>query len=396
MKKAFFILAAGFVLASCSEKAGGKDGQENGKEIILSDYDWDEMAARAQETLETDFWYADENFYWIDNIHDVSTFYHYWQTAHAMETLMDAYERTGDDFYADRVRTVLARIKQSTGGKYINQYYDDMAWMGMACLRAYDLFGEDEYMIAATTLWEDVQGGWLGSDSGMLWNKIEADKDIRNACTHWTVACFAAQMYRKTGNGKDLTFALDVYKWANGNLYDSSTGGTFSSVDNRTFMTYNQGVLIGASLELYDITERKSYMDFALRCGDFCIRNDKFAKEGIWRNEGAGGDPAGSLNRNNGIFKGILTHYMTDLIRSPYLDDTRRQSYIRFMEKQGVTLYEATKDRLLFPGDWTRAAEPGERIYLGCHLSGTILMECNAVYMKEYPEMLEHTHVIHQ
>ena len=150
MKKAFFILAAGLVLASCSEKAGGNDGQENGNEAVRSDYDWDEIAAEAQETLETYFWYADENFYWIDNIHDVSTFYHYWQTAHAMETLMDAYERTGNEFYADRVRTVLARIKQSTGGKYINQYYDDMAWMGMACLRAYDLFGEDEYMTAAS------------------------------------------------------------------------------------------------------------------------------------------------------------------------------------------------------------------------------------------------------
>ena len=396
IKKAFFILPAIICLASCSDSETTPDetGTENG--TIVSDYDWNEIADEAQNVLETDFWYSAENFYWIDNIHDVSTFYHYWQTAHAMETLMDAYERTGDEFYADRVRTVLARIKQSTGGKYINQYYDDMSWMGMACLRAYDLFGEEEYMNAATILWGDVQGGWLGSDSGMLWNKINADKDIRNACTHWTAACFAAQMYKRTNDSKDLKLALDIYRWANENLFDSATGGTYSSLDSKTFTTYNQGVLIGSSLELYDITRRQAYLDFATGCGNFCIKNDKFAKEGIWRNEGAGGDPAGSLNQNNGVFKGILAHYMTKLIRSEYINDAIRQSYIRFMEMQGITLYEATSDRLLFPGDWRRAAEPGERIYLGCQLSGVILMECNAVYMREYPELLQHTHIIRQ
>ena len=264
--------------------------------------------------------------------------------------------------------------------------------MGIACLRAYGLFGEEEYMTAAETLWADVQGGW--QEDGMLWNKTEADKDIRNACTHWTVACFGARMYKKTNDSKDLEFALKVYKWANENLYDTVTGGSFSSIDNKTFITYNQGVLIGSSLELYEITQRQAYLDYAVKCGNFCIRNDKFAREGIWRNEGAGGEPAGSLNQNNGIFKGILAHYMTDLIRSEYIDGTRRQNYIRFMEKQGVTLYDAAKGNMLFPGDWTRAAEPGERIWLGCQLSGVILMECNAVYMREFPEMLQNTHTV--
>lgn len=386
IQKLLFTGLSALMILSCTGNAEQEkpDGTNDDNGSASQEYDWDSIADAAQNSLEMNFWRGDSfGYYWIDNIHDDASFNHYWQTAHAMETLMDAYERTKDTFFKDRVRNVLARIKQSTSGEYINEYYDDMSWMGLACLRAYSLFGEEEYVNAAKILWNEVQTGWTGD--GMLWNKIPDDSGKRNACTHWTAACFGAEMYGITGDSQDLSLAVKIYDWAYGNLYDTLSGATFDQVGSNVYTTYNQGVLIGASLKLYGITGTERYLNTAEKCADFCIDNDKFAKAGIWRDEGA----SGTLNRNNGIFKGILAHYMTGFIRSSHISTVRRKVYIQYMEKMGVTLYEAAKNDLLFPGDWTRGAEAGERIYLGCELSGVILMECNAIFSREYPDLLQ-------
>ncbi|MGN0188648.1 MAG: glycoside hydrolase family 76 protein [Candidatus Cryptobacteroides sp.] len=376
----FLPLTVLLAFIACSKQAAPENPGDDGDDVSAPSYNWNKYASAAQASLEKNFWREETGNYWIDNIHDDKTFYHYWQTAHAMETIMDAYERTSDEFYRDRVRVILARIKQSTGGGYINNYYDDMSWMGIACLRAYDLFLEEEYLNAAGILWEDVQHGWVEPDGGMLWNKKAEDAGIRNSCTHWTVADFGARMYRHTKRKEDLEFASKVYRWAYENLYDSSLGGAFGSSTNKSFLTYNQGVLIGSSLNLYDITKRQTYRTAAEKCADFCIRNDKFGKEGIWRDEGAKDD----LNKNNGVFKGILCHYLKEYICSEYCNPDKRKAYVQYMEQMGVTLYNAVGYDWLIPGDWTRCAKDSERIYLGCQLSGAILMECNYVFSKTF------------
>lgn len=384
-KNHFFSLLLILLCAACSEE------QDTPVEIkYKSAYEWDAIADASQQVLEDKFWRASpNNYYWIDNIYDDATFYHYWVTAHAMETIMDAYIRTQDNFYKERTRTILERIKQKEGGVYTTEYYDDMAWMGIACLRAYQLFEDPEYMVAAESLLADIKRGWI-EGSGMLWNKNPNDKDKRNACTHWTVSCFAARMYLLSQQKEDLDFALKVYRWAKEHLYEQSLGATFSSLTENTYMTYNQGVLIGSSLALYQITKQVYYLNIATKCADFSIKNDRFAKEGIWRDEGA----KDNLNQNNGIFKGILVHYMVDFIKCPSLANEKRTNYIQYLEKMAVTLYEATKQDYLFPGDWRRAANEGERIYLGCELSGVILLESAATFLKEYPELLKNVTAI--
>ena len=50
---------------------------------------------------------------------------------------------------------------------------------------------------------------------------------------------------------------------------------------------------------------------------------------------------------------------MVELIRNDTLPAARRLSYVRYMKSMAVTLHKATADTSLFPGDWTRAANPG-------------------------------------
>ena len=57
----------------------------------------------------------------------------------------------------------------------------------------------------------------------------------------------------------------------------------------------------------------------------------------------------------------FLVRYMVELIRNDTLPAARRLSYVRYMKSMAVTLHKATADTSLFPGDWTRAANPGGR-----------------------------------
>ena len=40
-------------------------------------------------------------------------------------------------------------------------------------------------------------------------------------------------------------------------------------------------------------------------------------------------NPPSTLNKNNGIFKGILVHYMMDLVREKNLPAEKRRAYIK-------------------------------------------------------------------
>jgi len=382
------------LFAACGKNSGPAPVDPGDKEeVVTSLYPWSDIAQKAQDKLESAYWRpappASNNYYYIDNIQDDKSFYHYWVTAHAMETLLDAYVRTGDTFYRERVAVVLARIKQKEGGVYTTGFYDDMAWMGIACIRAYRLLGEQVYLDAANALLADLKNGWVEPNGGMLWNKDPADKDIRNACTLWTSACFAARMYLLQNKQEDLDFAQKVYLWSMSNLYNAELGATFSDISRTNYSTYTQGVLIGSSLALYEATSQSSYLNYAIKCGDYCINNDSFGKDGIWRDEGAKDD----LNKNNGVFKGILVHYMVDLVRCKNLPEAKRKAYIQYLESMAVTLYGATRQDYLFPGDWRRAAAAGERIYLGCQLSGVILLESMDTFFREYPRLLKNTEI---
>ncbi|QNK59013.1 hypothetical protein [Paenibacillus sp. PAMC21692] len=46
------------------------------------------------------------------------------------------------------------------GGAFPNELYDDMEWMAIAWLRAYEATGIVRFKEAALLLWEDIQTGW--------------------------------------------------------------------------------------------------------------------------------------------------------------------------------------------------------------------------------------------
>ena len=400
------LLVLAFGAASCTPDEQPEQKKEEPQKPKKSIYDWSSMADKAQEQLEKNFWGGDSyNFYFTHSDGKDKTFNHYWNHAHILESLMDAYERTGNDFYRQRCATVRDRIKKKWP-EYHNNYYDDMAWMGIAFVRAYKLFGDDEYLNGAKSIYEDCLSGWdertypiyNGSATltgGMRWRKSPEDEIKHNACTNWTIATFYGRLYLLTKDAEVLKSFDKIFDWCASYLQYSKDGycctrGTVETKNPGFFITYEEGVMIGAYMAKYQIEGKKKYLDIAVNTADFCLypnnsmMDSSLRNQGIyvWRNEGE--------DNNNGLFKGILCHYLLDLIRMEDVADNIRVEYIQFMENCAYYLNDTSHNYgYLCSYSWTDPDCYVASIPLAAHQSGVILFEVMSVLEKDYINFLK-------
>lgn len=278
---------------------------------------WDKRADEAQRALDTQFWNPSIRMYNIaapcpDG--KCNTIFHYWWMAHAAENLIDAYVRTGDNFYKERLAQLYVGLLERNGGTWINELYDDMEWMALAWLRAWDVFGEEKYLEAVRVLWHDIKGGWNGHcGGGIAWRKTQLD--YKNTPANAPAVILAARLYRAFGSEEDLAWALRIYEWQRTHLVDPATGFVWDgmnrlgdgTIDKDWRFTYCQGVYIGAGVELYRSTGDRGYLEDAVRTAMTARAELADAGTGLLPDEG-GGDA--------GLFKGILARYVAGLIET--------------------------------------------------------------------------------
>gem|GEM_PF-3901978 len=156
--------------------------------------------------------------------------FNYWWQAHAADALLDRYERTKDGDVRKRVGELFDGIRDRNAGVWTNGYYDDMEWMALAWLRAYELLGDDKYKEAALELWADIRGGWNEEmGGGIAWRKDQLD--YKNTPANAPAVILAARLYRNFGSRDDLEWALKIYDWQKRTLVDpeSTSYGTEST-----------------------------------------------------------------------------------------------------------------------------------------------------------------------
>ncbi|MEX2381804.1 MAG: hypothetical protein WD490_05445 [Opitutales bacterium] len=121
---------------------------------------WADRAEEAQDAFFEKYWNAErsmfDNRYPCDNCNRT---FNYWWQAHAVDVLVDGYERAGDQRYLERAQKLYEGIVERNNGITID-YYDDMLWMGLALLRVYQHTGDVIYKDAVHELWEDIKTGW--------------------------------------------------------------------------------------------------------------------------------------------------------------------------------------------------------------------------------------------
>ncbi|MFC5653529.1 glycoside hydrolase family 76 protein [Paenibacillus solisilvae] len=333
---------------------------------------WEKRADEAQEALDRLFWNDSIRMYNIETPcqnGECNTIFHYWWMAHAVDVLVDGYIRTQDVRYIKRLETFHEGIIARNGGALPNELYDDMEWMALAFLRAYQVTGNESYKRSVLILWEDIKTGWNDHmGGGIAWQKPQLD--YKNTPANGPAAILAVRLYQVFGNETDLKWALKIYHWLKEYLVDPETGFVWDGmnrngdgrIDKEWKFTYCQGVYIGAAVELYRIIKDQAYLDDA-------VKTYTAAKAEL-------ADPASSVlpdegNGDGGLFKGILIRYTAELVK----EASTAADAAAFIAANATLLWEQGKsaNETLFGTDWSEASEGV--VSLSAQLSGIKLLE---------------------
>lgn len=339
-------------------------------------YNWKATADSLQEATYLAFLAGDGKTFKQDNSGNVT--FHYWPNAHVLDVLTDGFLRTKNAGYSQRMKSLLAGIKDKNGGVYPNNFYDDMEWLALSSLRAYDATKDQAYLDVATLLWTDVKTGLNGSQGGgIAWKKDQLD--YKNTPANAPAIILACRFYKLQNKAEDLALAKTLYTWLKTTLVDPNNGLVWDginrqgngTVDKDWVFTYNQGVFAGAGLELYQITNENGYLADALRTANTSINNASIAPSGLLRSEGQG---------DGGLFKGILIRYFTLLSKEPALSENDRKNLKNFIKFNAETLYTSgiAKPSLMIGPDWK--SKPSGTTDLTTQLSGLMLIEAMASY----------------
>jgi predicted alpha-1,6-mannanase (GH76 family) len=373
-------MAYGLVLLlGCScEKNYDNINLGNGGSNANYTYNWPVIADSSTKALISAYWNASGAYFNANN--QGSTTFNYWPQAHALDVLVDAYLRSNDSTYTGYMAQWYNGVQTQNGGSFIGQFYDDMGWNALAMLRAYDVTGNAQWKNSVETVWANIQTGWNSTEGGgIAWQKNQLY--YKNTPANGPACILAARLYEHFQNPADLTWAQNIYTWwkntlvnqSTGLVYDGINGSNNGELDATDQFTYDQGLFIGAAVEMYNITGNALYINDAVRTAEYTISSAILAPSGILNNEGQG---------DGGLFKGVFVRYFVQLILSKGLDAGSRNNYVLFLKNNAQTLWlQGTERPGLFYGSAWNAAPTGETD-LTTELSGAMLMEGTAVLKK--------------
>jgi predicted alpha-1,6-mannanase (GH76 family) len=303
-----------------------------------------------------------------------NTGFNYWWMAHGIDSFIDAYQRTRSATYLTRAKTLLHGIQSKNGGNYFDAFYDDMEWLGLAALRAYQITGDTEYLSVAQTLWTRIKTSYT---SGFISWSTSCQPNCKNTIANTPAVILGARLFALGAvPAADLTMVETIYGNVKSTLVDPNTGAVWDGKDlgtgsvNKATYSYNQGMFIGAALELARRTGNATYTADARKTADWATT--AFTVNGmIFAQKEGGGD--------GGLFKGILIRYLTLFAQQGDLSSADRARYIAVVKTNANMLHSVgirRPDFLLGP-DWT--APPSGTTDYSSQLSGVFLEEAAAI-----------------
>ncbi|MDD4516198.1 glycoside hydrolase family 76 protein [Massilibacteroides sp.] len=368
MKK-LFILPLLLLFFSCDEDYPYDPGTET------VEIDWNTAANEATNSLISNFW--NEAGYFNYGSNESDTGFQYWPNAHAMDVVVDAYERSGDEKYKAYFDKWYSGIKEYNGNTYYNKFYDDMEWIGLTLVRMYNNTKEEKYLNTAKELWTDISNGWNDeyAGGGVAWNKDELYS--KNACSNGPASLLAAKLYQVTKEDTYKEWAIKIFEWQKNTLYEPSTGAVYDNINGQTdlintvVLTYNQGTFMGTAIELYNITNDGAYLNVARKVASYTISKLIDTNSGILRNEGSG---------DNALFKGIFVRYYLPLVKDKELSGAYHTLYLTAFKKNTETLWleGCYPQVLLFGPSWNEI--PAGETQLTAQASACMTIEMRAAY----------------
>jgi predicted alpha-1,6-mannanase (GH76 family) len=264
-----------------------------------------------------------------------------WTFANGVEAVEASYTRTGGENHLDMI---LGTYEKQKYDQFLNDGgYDDQLWWGHAWLRAYDLTGNAAYLEAVKVIFTDALNGWEPNvcGGGLWWQK---EAVYKNAITNELFLLLAASLHNRVaedeGPGSYLDWANQAWTWfsesgminAEGLINDGLTDACENN--EQTTWTYNQGVILGALVEMYVATGDAAFLDRAheLAAASTALLVDE---------NGILVEPCSEsgCNYDQVSFKGL---YLRNLAR--LYDWTHEPSYYDFIVRNARSLWQHARD----------------------------------------------------
>jgi rhamnogalacturonyl hydrolase YesR len=148
---------------------------------------------------------------------------------------------------------------------FLNNYDDDEGWWALAWVDAYDLTANPRYLAMAETILADIAAQWETKTcgGGVWWNKKSGYKNaIANELFLELAASLANRAASADEKQKYLEWAEREWIWFRGTGMINAQGLVNDGLDSRhpdacvnngrTTWSYNQGVILGGLVELYE------------------------------------------------------------------------------------------------------------------------------------------------
>jgi predicted alpha-1,6-mannanase (GH76 family) len=319
--------------------------------VIMSAPGYREQAAAGMAALQR--WYRPSSGLWRTA--------GWWNAANALTAVIAYTGRTGDQAHAGVIETTFRRAPRRNAD-FVNKYYDDNLWWGLAWAAAFDLTGEVRYLDAARVIFERCLDGWDDTCGGGLW--WSRARKYKNAITNELFLTLAARLHQRVpGDQYYLDWALREWEWfqASGMISPAglvNDGLTDDCANNGGITwTYNQGVILGGLAALHEITGDPACLARGEAIADAALRALVTPDEA---------DPPGILTEpleastsprdgDRPQFKGIFVRHLHDFARR-----SGRPAYPAFIEANARAIWTRARNErdqfgLCWSGPFDRA-----------------------------------------
>ena len=295
------------------------------------------QADTAIQAFNNTYWNAsNKTFFKQDN---KSGLLDYWMWAHAWETEMDAYERTQDAAYLQKIKyTYLGFTGRYSTNLSGNPYNDDIAWWILAAARAYELTGDTTYLGLARRNWDWMYSTqWDTTFGGGIWWQNRT-RNQKNTCSTVPIAIAGFKLGKATGQAAYTTRSLAMVEWVRKRLMRPSgeiadrieAAGARDSVVWGP-LSYNHGTIIYAAYLAFAASKDSSWLKQARATADY-FRKEKCDAQGIMPDEKGSG---GNTSNDAGMYKTVFAHY---LMR--FIIEGRQDQYLPWMNANAESLWK--------------------------------------------------------
>lgn len=163
---------------------------------------------------------------------------------------------------------------------FLNGYYDDEGWWALGWIQAYDVTKDQQYLTTAVDIFENMKNGSTtpcsNGTSGIWWDKAQT---YVNAIANELYLSVASHLANRMSNKQYyLDIALNQWAWFQKsgmiNSHNLINDGLQNCTNNGgTVWSYNQGVILGALVELNQASPSAAYLTSAKNIATAAIAN---------------------------------------------------------------------------------------------------------------------------